>query len=549
MNTDMSTKQWSMVSRVLVLLALCMTMALGTGCDTLTDFKEINTNPNEPLNTPENLQLVAVETQFAYFIAGGEPVRTPTLWVQQIAENFNDPSADRYIFGNGDSNNLWAFNLYTGTIKDARLLKEQALANENFEYAGVAQLFEAWSYAVLTDFFGPAPLTQAFQPETNPTPAYDGQSVIYAEIFRLLNEAVTNLDRGNADANLSLADGDLVYGGDTDRWKALANTLIAKYHLRLSEADGELASVGLSGGQTRANAALDALEDGISTNAGNARFNFPGGGNEENPWFQYTVQGIWDLEWQLSENYIGILKTREDLRLPVQARQVGAISPTAAPADGYEFEPFDPSEDFAPTDSTYLGHQNGLEDASGTSDVSSIGEFYSAASAPVFFQTAADAKLMEAQAHLINGAVGPARAAFEDGIRLSLEQLDVASYLANNGVAGLDANQEIDDFVDARLADYDAASNNPERVEQVMTEKYIANFLGLDVWADWRLTGYPQIDPVADAQTRNGEIPRRYPYPTSELNNNQAQVPAPGIGETGLICPVEWDPAPSPEGC
>jgi hypothetical protein len=75
-----------------------------------------------------------------------------------------------------------------------------------------------------------------------------------------------------------------------------------------------------------------------------------------------------------------------------------------------------------------------------------------------------------------------------------------------------------------------------------MTQKYIALYShGLESWTDFRRTGYPAITPVpggTNAFNLNGEVPRRLPYPQTEIDLNPSNVP---ITEPNFQNPFWWD--------
>ena len=63
-------------------------------------------------------------------------------------------------------------------------------------------------------------------------------------------------------------------------------------------------------------------------------------------------------------------------------------------------------------------------------------------------------------------------------------------------------------------------------LEQINTEYYIHTFCNeYEAFANWRRTGYPKLTPARNAASypnnvTNGEIPRRFIYPTSEITAN-----------------------------
>jgi hypothetical protein len=54
--------------------------------------------------------------------------------------------------------------------------------------------------------------------------------------------------------------------------------------------------------------------------------------------------------------------------------------------------------------------------------------------------------------------------------------------------------------------------------QQIISEKYIADFLSVETYNDWRRTGFPQLGLVQNAFVNY--IPRRWPYPSLELLTN-----------------------------
>jgi hypothetical protein len=72
-------------------------------------------------------------------------------------------------------------------------------------------------------------------------------------------------------------------------------------------------------------------------------------------------------------------------------------------------------------------------------------------------------------------------------------------------------------------------------LQKIFTEKYIAMFLQVEAWTDWRrsipagaagtVSGIPALTPATGNKT-NGVFPRRFLYPTSELDNNSSEIPS-----------------------
>ena len=122
------------------------------------------------------------------------------------------------------------------------------------------------------------------------------------------------------------------------------------------------------------------------------------------------------------------------------------------------------------------------------------------------------------------GTSGDARAYFEDA---------VAAALSEAGVAEADAAT----YITSRLAAYDAAGSDEERLSVVMRDKWVSNLAnGVEAFNDWRRTGYPQLTPSTTPGTPDGSIPVRLLYSSNELSSN------PNLeNQSQLIDPVWWD--------
>jgi hypothetical protein len=208
-------------------------------------------------------------------------------------------------------------------------MQQAARSEENLGTVGIGQIIEVWSWSILTDLFGDLPFREAFRPQEITNPSYTEQAVVYDSLFSILGQARQNLDQGNRAA---VSSEDLLYGGDFSKWKSLAWALEARLHTNLTESGFSAGLENGSGRQARAQAALNAAQNAFPNgNEDIPSFSFPGGTDKENPWFQFTIQGVWTTDYQLSEFYVGLLKEQEDPRLAVQARQTGAIDATETP--------------------------------------------------------------------------------------------------------------------------------------------------------------------------------------------------------------------------
>src|SRR5690606_23804397 len=133
-------------------------------------------------------------------------------------------------------------------------------------------------------------------------------------------------------------------------WVKLAHAVQAQLHLRLAYAPGENPA-------ERAQAALTALAGGLTSNADDADFDYPGGqAGWRQPW--------WALEdrttFKASEFYVELLRGLDDPRLPITVR------PAVLDSIGGSI--------------VYRGHRNGAAEEQ-DSTISDVSSYFSADSA------------------------------------------------------------------------------------------------------------------------------------------------------------------------
>lgn len=70
-------------------------------------------------------------------------------------------------------------------------------------------------------------------------------------------------------------------------------------------------------------------------------------------------------------------------------------------------------------------------------------------------------------------------------------------------------------------------NNEEENLQRIITQKWIANYpLGLEAWAEYRRTGYPELYPCIDNLSPSGVDSkrgmRRLRFPYTEVQNNHS---------------------------
>ena len=487
-----------MRKRILGVRVAAAAALLVLGAGACKDFLDVNQNPNAPENASVDIRLPALIAMFVHSTYYGENALWGSEWTQQFSFNRETRAyseVHRYELSEIDGTTAWDY-FYTRPVREAANIVRDASGEQDIYYRGIGRLFHAWTFQLITDLWGPVPYTQSNDP-TIREPKYEPQELVYDSIEANLARAVTELSSATGRRP---AANDLLYAGDVTRWAKLARHLQGRLHIRLAYAPGE-------DKMARANAALAALAGAFASNADDADFVYPGGTGARNP--NYTFE---DQRNQLvaSEYMVELLKGRNDPRLPIMFMPI-------------RYDSIRGTTRFPATTPKFVGHRNGAATLT-DSTVSWIGPYYSAENAPLNVASYSDQKFTEAEARLIVGGAAAADAPYREGIRAHMQKLGVATAAINAYVAARPSLTTV---------------ANP--LEEIITQKYIANFLKVEPWNDWRRTGYPVL-PTPVEQAMIAGIPQRIRTPGSELSNNANQVAATGIpiGLEGMLTKVWW---------
>lgn len=477
-----------MKNSVLYILFLLL---LSSSCT--DNFEEINTNPNAPISVQPDLLLRQVlydygeEMSYEGFVAGN------LLSQQFTMVDFN--LFDRHDLSSPQlGGNPWP-TLYTN-LRDNELLLAQSRANPiSAVYEGPALILKAYLTAALTDIYGDVPYFDAVQGKAGiVNPSYDNQ----ADIYQTAGGILDNLDQGIAAienyVGTQSLDGDIILGGDLNRWTKLGNSLKIKYLLRISEVVDvaeDLQSIYDNGNY-------------IQESNDNATFDFLA--TQPNT-FRLSVLRAGDF------NLFVLSETMQEIFSELNDPRVGVLFRPASNSPG-----------------AFRGLLNG-PDASNTSisvaDFSLTGTIFRENSQQLDanFMTNWETLFLLAEAAERNLINADATALYNQGVKEAFAywQTDLpASYLTTG------------------QASYGSNGQNP--IEQIITQKWIANSTnGYEGWIEYRRTGFPNLKPVS-ASLNNDLIPVRMPYPAEEAAlNSQNYEEAISVNRNSVNSRVWWD--------
>ncbi|WP_136480174.1 SusD/RagB family nutrient-binding outer membrane lipoprotein [Cognatitamlana onchidii] len=335
----------------------------------------------------------------------------------------------QYLIGESDIDDLWDFGLYgAGASKDCFVLIE----NTEGEVGALAKLYMAANMGVTTSCWGDVPYSEAFRGDAGVlSPTYDSQESIYAEIQKLLSEAISD----------GVASGIGAFAGAGDAsgidWEKTAHALKARYYMHLTSVDASAAQNALSEAQKAFSSVLEQPDFVYSTPAQNA-----------NPLFLFDndrpgTLGIGTTIKEMMEN---------DPRLPLYT------------TDG---------EDFAGVDGLFWGQ------AASPTPLISYWEVKFIEAEAIVRTGGSDADALEAlkdavEANMLYVGVDAADATtYVDALALTGSQANKIETIIDEKYKALYGNAPIEAWVDYRRTGFPALVDNPDAQSSLNPSKII----------------------------------------------------------------------------
>lgn len=459
------------------ILLIILTLSVFTSCK---KYLDVNDTPNNPLAVPPSTIFPTATVAMA-FANSNDLNRVTSALAQHMAGVANQTAAYDVYLLDGSFDNQWSGEIYSGAINNLQILIDQYAATSP-AYSGIAKLEMAYVFSMATDLWGDIPYSQAGQGLKYEQPRFDKVQDIYqgntalgiTSLFDLVKSGLADLDKPSA---FKPGKDDLVYKGDLSKWKRMANTLLLKFAIHISNANPALAKSTIQSVLTGNNYINSNLLDfevpfGSSTGNQNAIYTF-----------NYTNR---NGDQQLSQRLLNLSRSLNDtVRL---------------------------SKFFTKPNGVFNGFDNGSTATPSTISARSQYTTYlvgTSGEAPIRLLTNFQTNFILAEAALILGTTGDPNAYYQAGITASMQKVgmtaaEIATYFATNPtVVNLSGTTE-----DMR--------------KQVITQKYIAWVgNGIEAYNDYRRTGYPQLALALNAQGDNPNvIPTRLVYTPSELSRN-----------------------------
>jgi hypothetical protein len=280
------------------------------------------------------------------------------------------------------------------------------------------------------------------------------------------------------------------------KWEKFAYALKARHYIHLTKAPGHTAAA-------QADLALAALEHAFTGTGDEATLDiFSEDAGKQTPWFKNTESGAGGVV--LGATLVNFLVANADPRLPVIANKGSQNS--------------------------YLGRVSTSDVVPDVTIYSTLGDYYgganpdgstAGASAPIALLPYSELEFIKAEATFIKSGAAAAQPIYQEAIKnnmakvgLDINSVPVTSYLTARGTL--------------------TAAN---ALQRIMEEKSIADLLSIENFNDWRRTGFPVLNIVADPEAGITAIPRKYQYSQQEISTN----PQPENTNSKITDRVWWD--------
>jgi hypothetical protein len=525
------------MKKYFILTTVFLLVTLGfSGCK--KGYLDINTNPNTATSSTPQLVLPALLNNMSssfitYFNFGS---RIVGYQANGGGFSFVGTPTITYNFDSGTNTGL-----FTNAFSDLRsiqyLINTTSGVPQYALYNGVARILKSYNYQLLVDEYGDVPYTNALLGSDNVTPTYDSQTAVYQSLVTEIDAAIALL-KANATSTtvtrLTINNADLMFGGNVTRWIQFANNI--KLRILTRAQTGPLASFVSTAFTTFSSEGF--LLDDVLIQPG-----YVSTSARQNPlWenYQSTYTGTTTGNSYIPTTWMYSFYNGTKLTDAGRGALTYRLFAAGTTPRGQLGAPNNPNSG-APN--WYVGTNVGLTstEAQGLLKSRVMGQLIFPASEIYFLL--AEAALNGRQLPAVAGVDNNAAAYFDAGIKASYNYLtkfgtstaSSAATVLNTYLAGYKAANPA-----SFLVNYNLAITDAQRLEAIITQKYIAlNFVnGYEAWQEYKRTGYPRISGTSATTTfastesvapTPDRLPVRNLYPTIEYNLNPNVPPTSGI--------------------
>lgn len=491
------------------MLILPVLAILTNGCK---KFEEINTNPNE--TTQVNSAMLATGM-----------ILSVTRSDISSTKGFMQPFLLGKYLTWGEGQEGFQYNRLGRTDFNRITLLRNIPPMENYatsdglkkSYQGLGHFIRAWQFFMTTMQVGDIPYSEAVKGEENVLqPKYDTQKAVFQGILNELDQANQLFAEGTN------FEGDPIYAGNVDKWRRLSNSfeLHVLINLYKKTADADLKVIERFKDIVANRPLMRDYQDNFALAYNNtAGQNYPwsdvpaGSGNS-------FVKSNYTM---LTNTLLAPLKATNDRRLFYYAKPSPVkISAGVSQSDFSAYPAVEPSDAFSALQTRRVGK-----------DYADLNNRYVQLvnAEPVSVFSCWDMQFALAEAAVRGWITGtPAQVYYAAGITNSMNAIAINT----PDLTDYHHNMKMDA---AYILTFPAtpgvvlAGSGEEQIKQIITQKYLANFLQGGKYQSWfenRRTGYPvfTLNSTTNLNTPSTNFPLRWLYPSNELSYNSDNLDA-----------------------
>jgi hypothetical protein len=454
------------MKKVLIVFILSLGLMV-TSCEYDLD---INTSPNSSQEAGPELRLPYILAESMDFY-GSHGTRCAVL-CQQLGYIYS-PSARYFQMENWQFTNnadAWVWQSWYGyTWVNIDEMISDAEAEGAWHYVGVGKILQAFGCGVLVDAYGYIAYKEGLA--GNIQPDYDDAEYVYSQVIPLFDEAIEDLEKEQEEGSPDLAEGDVVYNGDIDKWIKFAYGVKARMMLHLTK---KTEGAGIL--NYNPNGILSALDKSFATNDDDFQYNYEESDISAKNAIQYQNTSSSYKPGKLWRNYLLNAVNTSDPSKADESWNSGIVDPraekllpkiTKGPLTGEYSKGIDltlansePTSD----DSTYVGVKSDEDNQL----------FYTQQNSPYFLLTYSEEKFIEAEVYFREGNKSSALSSYKDAIRANMDKLGVSS-------------EKSAEFLASKAV---AQSSSELTLSHIMIQKYIALTYSPEIWTDMRRCDY-----------------------------------------------------------
>lgn len=471
-----------------ILTIAILIIALMVSCE--SDYLDVNTDPHNPTKVNPELVLPVAQVYTANSM-GGQTYNTLgnlLMYTWSQTDGFSWYTEEfQYLVTPNFYSGIWDVT-YQFNLKQYNVL-ESYDGDIYDNYKAISKIMKSYHFQYLVDGYGDIPYSEALQRGANPLPKYDDAESVYEGLVSDLDDALALIEAASLNINSKVpSNDDIMFGGDMDTWRKLANTVKMRLLIRMSGMTSKQTFIQDEFNKISTNG-FGYIDTDASVNPGYFQET-----NKQNPfWNSYgqDASGSDRLNFEATcatDFILDYLNNKGDAR-------INFIFET--PGTGH------------------LGIPQGLTvyPANTTKEfVSNIGPgLLKGPTQDQPFFTLSESLFLQTEAVEKGYITGNSKDLYEAAIQASFDYLgagNASGYYGN----GMD------------LVDWNASAN---KMEAIITQKWLAliGLNGYESWIEYNRTGYPSNLPISLLATSTNR-PVRLNYPSSEISANGGNVPS-----------------------